>query len=150
LAAAAPMLRRDVRETAEFGALVREPGEDDYSCRCDWHGTVLELAISDADSGDVERSLEGARALHAGWAEWEGRLRELVARELLPLWMDWNPDEAPIDADTLFGMIPLERIWIMGDGEVRLTMDAGGQFTDHVLVVDGTVEGGPTDIYPEG
>lgn len=150
LDAVAPMLRRDVLETAEFGSLVREPGGADYSGRCAWHGTVLELSLFGADRGEVGRSLADARALHASWAEWEARLRALVTRELLPLWRDWNPDEKPVDGDTLFGMFPIDRIWIMGDGEVQLTMDAGGQFTDHVLTVDGTVEGGPTDIYPEG
>ena len=150
LDAVAPLLREDTRVTAEFGTLVCRPGEDDYSVVCDWHGTRLELSLSAGETGGVEASLAQARALHAAWARWERRLRELVTRELLPLWKDWNADEAPIDGDALFRLLTLERIWITGDGVMQLMMDAGGQFTDHSLWVDGTVEEGPTEIYPVG
>jgi hypothetical protein len=150
LEAAAPVLKEDTRVTAEFGTLTRAPGAEEYSGRCDWHGTLLELSLSGAEAGDIEASLEQARALHAGWTRWEGRLRELVTRELFPLWRDWNADEAPIGGDALFRLLTLERVWITGDGSVQLTIDAGGQFTDHELVVDGTVEDGPTDVGLEG
>jgi hypothetical protein len=144
---AAAARKPDVRST-EFGELVAKPGED-YSCTCVWHGTPVTLDLS-PDEEDVEATLAAARRLHAEWGRWEGQLRALVTGELLPLWKDWHADEDPIDGDTLYGRLTLERIRVMDDGQVQLMMDAGGQFTDHEIVVDGTVEGGPEDIYPEG
>ena len=147
---AAALRKPDVRSTTEFGRLVREPGEDDYSCSCTWHGTTLQLDLSPDDEGDVGATLAHARALHAGWERWEGQLRALVAGELLDLWKDWNADEPPIDGETLYGRLTLRRIWVMDDGAVQLEMDAGGQFTDHEVVIDGTVRGGPKEANLEG
>lgn len=149
-AAAAPALTTDVRETAEFGALVRKPGDDIYTGRCDWHGRTVELWVSGEDEGDVEPALKHARALHAGWASWEARLRALTTAELLPLWLDWHAEEPPIDGDALYGMLTLESVWVMDDGTLSLTMDPAGQFTDHTIRVDGSVEGGPEEIDIEG
>jgi len=140
----------DFLDTAEFGRLAHEPGGFAYSGRCAWHGRTVLLDLSGDENGKVDATLEHARTLLATWESWEGQLRALVARELLPLWLDWNPDEAPIDADTLYGRLTLERIRVMDDGQVQLSMDAGGEFTDHEIAVDGTVAGGPTEIYPEG
>jgi hypothetical protein len=137
-------------DTAEFGRLVSEPGGFDYSGQCAWHGRTVDIDLSGDEEGDVDATLEHARTLLATWESWEGQLRALVARELLPLWLDWNPDEAPIDADTLYGRLTLQRIWVMDDGQVQLSMDAGEEFTDHEIVVDGTVAGGPEEIHPEG
>jgi hypothetical protein len=140
----------DFLDTPEFGRLSANAGMGDYSGRCAWHGTTLELDISGDEDGNVASALDHARTLLATWEEWEDKLRDLVARELLPLWLDWHADEAPIDADTLYGRLTLERICVMDDGEVQLSMDAREQFTDHEIIVDGTVAGGPTEIYPEG
>jgi hypothetical protein len=139
----------DFLDTAEFGRLVSERGGMGYSGRCAWHGrrVVLDLSV---DAETVDDVLEHARTLLATWPAWEGKLRALVARELLPLWLDWNPDEAPIDANTLYGRLTLARIWVMDDGQVQLAMDAGEEFTDHEIAVDGTVAGGPEEINLEG
>jgi hypothetical protein len=137
-------------DTAEFGRLAAGAGMGDYSGPCDWHGKRVELDLSVGDERDVDAPLAHARTLFATWNEWEEKLRALVANNLLPLWLDWNPDEVPIDADTLYGRLTLKGIWVLEDGVVWLSMDAGGQFTDHELAVDGTVAGGPTEINLEG
>jgi len=144
---AAAARKPDVRST-EFGELIAKPGED-YSCTCVWHGRPVTLELSPEEE-DVDVTLAATRRLDAEWDRWEGQLRALVAGKLLNLWRDWHADEPPIDGETLYGRLTLERIWVMDGGQVQLMMGAGGQFTDHTIVVDGTVEGGPEDIYPEG
>lgn len=145
-AAAEPFLRRDTVDTAEFGTLVRDVGEDDYEGRHDWHGCIIELAVG----GEGQAGVAQARALHARWREWEVRLRALMTAELLPLWREWNADEPEIDGDALYASLTLTSLRVSDDGSVNLMFDPHGQFTDHIVVVDGTVEGGPSDIYIDG
>jgi hypothetical protein len=140
----------DILETAEFGRLALDPGGMDYIGQCVWYGRTIELELGGDDEGSVEVTLRHARTLLATWPEWLRGLRELVARELLPLWLDWHDGEPPIDGDTLYWRLTLQRIWVMDDGGVQLVMDAGSEFDNDDLKVEGTVAGGPTEIVPEG
>jgi hypothetical protein len=143
---AAAARKPDIRST-EFGELIAKPGED-YSCTCVWHGKPVTLDLSPDEKTSMRRSRPPGASTRSGTA---GKAScALVAGKLLGLWTDWHADEPPIDGNTLYGCLTLGRIWVMDDAQVQLMMDAGGEFTDHEIVVDGSVEGGSEDIYHEG
>jgi hypothetical protein len=147
-AAAAAIFAPLVIKTKEFGRLTGVAGE--VEGRCDWHGTSVTLElVGDAD-GEMAGVLAHARNLYAGWPAWEAQLSALVTREILPLWIDWNPDEPPIDGDTLYRRLTLKSVWVAADGELRLALDAGDEFIDHEIAIDGTVGGGPASFDLEG
>jgi hypothetical protein len=140
----------DILETAEFGRLALDVFGMDYIGRCAWYGLPVELELAGDDEGSVDVTLRHARTLLATWPEWQRRLRKLVARELIPLWLEEHDDEPPIDADILYGRLVLQQVLVMTDGGVLLVMDAGEEFDSDELSVAGTVAGGPTEIIREG
>ena len=71
--------------TQEFGALERDPQREAYIGTLEWCGTQVQLALACADNVDPQHALSVAVGLSQKQPDWDSRIREFAADELLIL-----------------------------------------------------------------
>lgn len=93
----------------------------------------------------------------AGQANWDGRLRDCAARDLLELANDWASDGAVRSVSRRrspggsswsgWSQTPVQ---ISGDGSFDFWFNDGALFWGHSIHVTGSLEGGPEKAEMEG
>ena len=115
-----------------------------------------EKARQDRDE-DREKCLSHLRALMAGQANWDGRLRDCAARDLLELANDWASDGGceerepeEITRGQFMERLEPDAVQISGDGSFDFWFNDGALFWGHRIHVTGSLEGGPEKAEMEG
>lgn len=124
-----------------------------FETEIDWLGTEIFL-VFDQDEDRVD-CLTNAKTLLAGAADWDRRIREFAADELVELANDWaenTEDEEPevITKEQFVERMELESIEIRADGGFQFWFGDGDLFYGHSINVTGDLEHGPNEASMEG
>ena len=126
-----------------------------FETELDWLGTEVSLSFDRMDEAEMKQSQNTAKALLAGAADWDRRVREYAADELLSTANDWAEqmeDEEPqeITREQFMDRMELESIEIRADGSFEFWFADGDLFYGHSIHVSGDMENGPDDAGMEG
>ena len=96
--------------------------------------------------------MKNAKALLAKAAEWDRRVREYAAGELLDLANDWaeNAEAGEVTKERFMERMEPESIEIRGDGSFEFWFSDGDMFYGHSIRVSGDLENGPDEAQMEG
>jgi len=122
---------------------------DWFETEVDWLGTPVTLCFGqDENRADC---VMNAKSLLASAAEWDRRVREYAADELLDTANDWAQEEAePITREGFLERMELESIEVREDGSFDFWFSDGELFYGHSIRVSGDLENGPSDADMEG
>lgn len=120
-----------------------------FETNVDWLGTEISLVFDrDEDRADCVRN---AKALLAAAGDWDRRVREYAADELVSLANDWAEDgEEPITREQFMERMELESVEIRADGSFEFWFNDGEMFYGHSIHVTGDLEKGPGTAQMEG
>ena len=127
---------------------------DWFETEINWLGTEISLTIDMEEAR--EEALQNAKTLLASAADWDKRVRECAADELLQNANDWNQEmekdgETPtITREQFMERMELESIEIRADGSFEFWFADGDMFYGHSIHVSGDMENGPDDASMEG
>ena len=127
---------------------------DWFETEINWLGTEISLTIDMEE--DREEALQNAKTLLASAADWDKRVRECAADELLQNANDWNQEmekdgETPtITREQFMERMELESIEVMADGSFQFWFADGDMFYGHSIWVSGDLENGPDEASMEG
>ena len=151
--------------SAELGAILREQKKpvtfqeeglgtftlnrtvDWFETELDWLGTEISLTIDKEE--DREAALQNAKTLLAGAEDWDRRVREYAADDLLASANDWAEDEE-ITREQFMERMELESIEVRADGSFEFWFADGDMFYGHSIHVSGDMEHGPDEANMEG
>lgn len=128
-----------------------------FEAEVDWLGTQVSLSFDREDEAEMERSQDTARALLAGAADWDRRVREYAADELLDLANDWaeesgdeDEEAQPVTREQFMERMELEAVQVEPDGSFEFWFADGDMFYGHSIHVTGDLEKGPDWAQMEG
>ena len=127
---------------------------DWFETEINWLGTEISLTIDMEEAR--EEALQNAKTLLASAADWDKRVRECAADELLQNANDWNQEmekdgETPtITREQFIERMELESIEVMADGSFQFWFADGDMFYGHSIWVSGDLENGPDEASMEG
>ena len=133
-----------------LGAFTLNRQVDWFEAEVDWLGTAISLVFDrEEDRADC---VKNAKALLAGAEDWDRRVREYAAGELLDLANDWaeNAEEGEVTGEQFMERMELESIEIRGDGSFEFWFSDGDMFYGHSIRVSGDLENGPDEAQMEG
>lgn len=125
-----------------------------FETEVDWLGTQVSLTFDvDEDRADC---IANAKALLAAAGEWDRRVREFSAGELLSLANDWSQDmdedggAVEVTREQFAERMELESIEIRAAGQFDFWFGDGGLFAGHSIHVSGGLDNGPDRADMEG
>lgn len=126
-----------------------------FEAEADWLGTRIRLHINqDENRADC---ILNAKGLLDNRKEWDGKIREFAAAELLELARDWaegadgdREDPEELSKEQFMSRMEPESIEIFEDGTFDFWFGDGDMFFGHSIRVAGSLEEGPTDAAMEG
>ena len=127
---------------------------DWFETELDWLGAEISL-VFDQDENRAD-CVMNAKALLAGAADWDRRVREYAADELLELANDWSQDmdedggAVEVTREQFVERMELESIEVRADGSFQFWFGDGDLFYGHSIWVSGDLENGPNDAAMEG
>jgi len=122
---------------------------DWFETELDWLGTAITLCF-DQDENRAD-CVMNAKSLLASAADWDRRVREYAADELLESANDWAEEDAePITREGFMERMELESIEVREDGGFHFWFADGELFYGHSIRVSGDLENGPDDADMEG
>lgn len=128
-----------------------------FETEVDWLGAEVSLSFDWGPEEEMKRSQNTARALLAGAADWDRRVREYAADELVSLANDWSQDaggedEEPgeITREQFMERMELEALQVEPDGGFEFWFADGDMFYGHSIHVTGDLEKGPDWAQMEG
>ena len=120
-----------------------------FEAGVDWLGTEISLVFDREE--DRAACAANARALLASAADWDRRVREYAAGELLDSANDWAEDgEEPITREQFMERMEPESVEIRADGSFEFWFADGEMFYGHSIHVSGDLTGGPDAAQMEG
>lgn len=120
-----------------------------FEAGVDWLGTEISLVFDREE--DRAGCAANARALLASAADWDRRVREYAAGELLDSANDWAEDgEEPITREQFMERMEPESVEIRADGSFEFWFADGEMFYGHSIHVSGNLTGGPDAAQMEG
>lgn len=120
-----------------------------FQTETDWLGTEISL-VFDKDE-DRAGCAANARTLLASAADWDRRVREYAAGELLDSANDWAEDgEEPITREQFMERMEPESVEVRADGSFEFWFADGEMFYGHSIHVTGDLEKGPDEAQMEG
>ena len=120
-----------------------------FEAGVDWLGTEISLVFDREE--DRAGCAANARALLASAADWDRRVREYAAGELLDSANDWAEDgEEPITREQFMERMEPESVEIRADGSFEFWFADGEMFYGHSIHVSGDLTGGPDAAQMEG
>lgn len=130
-----------------LGAFTLNRQVDWFETTVDWLGTEISL-VFDAEE-DRAGCIQNAKAVLAAAGDWDRRVREYAAGELLSSANDWAEDEE-ITREQFMERMELESIEVRADGGFDFWFGDGDLFYGHSIHVSGDMENGPDDAEMEG
>ncbi len=127
-----------------------------FETELDWLGTEVSLSFDRMDEAEMKQSQNTAKALLAGAADWDRRVREYAADELLELANDWSQDmdedggAVEVTREQFMERMELEAVQVEPDGSFEFWFGDGDLFYGHSIWVSGDLENGPNDAAMEG
>lgn len=128
---------------------------DWFETEVDWLGTEVSLVFDREE--DRAGCIQNAKTLLAAAEDWDRRVREYAADELVCLANDWSQelgeeDEEPpeITREQFMERMELESIEVREDGAFEFWFADGDLFYGHSIHVSGDLEHGPDDADMEG
>lgn len=122
-----------------------------------WLGQPIQLTFDRGEAEEMSAAQDTARALMAGQADWDGRVRAYAAEALLSLANDWaqdggEEDQEPeeITREQFMARMELESIQVYGDGRFEFWFNDGELFWGHSIHVTGSLDRGPDWAQMEG
>lgn len=113
-----------------------------FQAEVDWAGQPIQL-IFDRDENQDD-SLVTARALMENREDWDRRVREFAARELLEQVNDALQEDGPITGEQLLDGLEAESVQVSGTGAVEFWLHDDELLWGRAIHVSGTLEDGPT------
>lgn len=127
-----------------------------FETEVDWLGTEVSLSFDRMDEAEMKQSQNTAKALLAGAADWDRRVREYAADELLELANDWSQDmdedggAVEVTREQFMERMELEAVQVEPDGSFEFWFGDGWLFAGHSIRVTGSLENGPDEASMEG
>ena len=137
-----------------LGTFTLNRSVDWFETEVDWLGTEISLTIDRNE--DRASCVQNAKTLLAAMAEWDKRVREYAADELLDLANDWSQDidedgeAVEVTREQFMERMEPESVEIRADGKFEFWFGDGELFCGHSIRVSGDLENGPEDAAMEG
>ena len=119
-----------------------------FETEIDWLGSAVSLSF-DVDESRADCAC-AARTLLAAAEDWDRRVREYAADELVSSANDWAEGEEEITREAFMERMEPESIEVTGDGGFQFWFADGDMFYGHSIRVSGDLEHGPGDAAMEG
>ncbi len=149
-------------EVEGLGRFVLDRTVDWFETRKDWLGTEIILSFDQDEEEVMESAIGTARILMEDQKDWDRRVREYAADELLELANEWAENTMEEEEEGLeetgqlvtreqfMERMELESIQAQEDGDFEFWFLDGNLFYGHSIHVTGNVEGGPDWADIEG
>lgn len=112
-----------------------------FQAEVDWAGQPIQL-IFDRDENQDD-SLAAARALLEDREDWDRRVREFAARQLLDQVNDAVEENGPVTEEQLADGLEAESVQVFGSGEVEFWLHNEELLWGRAIHVSGSLTGGP-------
>ena len=144
-----------------LGELTLNKDYDTFEGEIQWCGkdVNLSLEVNAESKPSWTRARSAAKKLLADCETWDKAMREFAAKSLTGLANDWlsqdeenprNPETDPITEEDLARRICLFDLIVTSGGSFTAYFDCDEMFTDHAVVVYGSMKKGVKDAYIEG
>ena len=144
-----------------LGELTLNKDYDTFEGEIQWCGkdVNLSLEVNAESKPSWTRARSAAKKLLADCETWDKAMREFAAKSLTGLANDWlsqdeenprNPETDPITEEELARRISLIDLIVTSGGSFTAYFDCDEMFTDHAVVVYGSMKKGVKDAYIEG
>ena len=144
-----------------LGELTLNKDYDAFEGEIQWCGkdVNLSLEVNTESKPSWTRARSAAKKLLADCETWDKAMREFAAKNLTGLANDWlsqdeenarDPETAPVTAEELARRISLIDLTVTSGGSFTAYFDCDEMFTDHAVVVYGSMKKGVKDAYIEG
>lgn len=130
-----------------LGTFTLDRRVDWFETELDWLGSSISLTFDRNE--DRAGCVQNAKALLASAPDWDRRVREYAAGELLGAANDWAEDEE-ITREQFIERMELESIEVRADGSFEFWFADGEMFYGHSIHVSGGLEQGPDRADMEG
>jgi hypothetical protein len=135
------LLKPVVHSDDFFGDLVLDRSVTSFVGQTTWNGHPVELSLYLDDIAELDDAIKCGRELWADSGNWNQRVLDCIARDLLPLKSEnWREDDDSIvSRDAFEARILLRRITVRPDGEFTILYDDDDLFFGHDIVVQGAL-----------
>ena len=127
-----------------------------FEAEVDWLKTEVSITFDQEDEEEMKQSQNTAKALLDHAADWDRRVRECAADELLASAnvgnqeMEEDGETPTITREQFMERMELESIEVMADGSFQFWFADGDLFYGHSIWVSGDLENGPSKASIEG
>lgn len=151
-------------EDKDCGTFTLERHFNWFTSMVDWLGKDCHVTLEcDGENGTTaNQALSQFKKIYGSLREWDQKFRAFAAENLTEDANDWQDegyddgeeenDEAPaaITEETFAGRITISEFSIDAEGSYEVYYDDDDMFWGHVIIVDGSVDGGMEDAYIAG
>ena len=135
-----------------LGEFMLDERIDQYVTKIEWPRGYITLSVENCEGKELDGVFATANKIVKAKNEWDKKIKEFAAVELMELkndsWLD--EDEAEITADQFVEKIKIETIDISLDNEFEFYLDDGDIFWGHTIIVSGNLEEGPQEAQIAG
>ena len=150
-----------VIEDGDCGTFTLERHFNWFAGTVDWLGEDCHVTLEcDEENGTTaDRALAQFKNIYANLKEWDQKFRAFASEKLTELANDWQDegydDEdgealAAITEESFAGRIAISEFSIDAEGDYEVYYDDDDMFGDHVIIVNGSVDGGMEDAHIAG
>jgi hypothetical protein len=130
-----------------FGTFTLDRKFNQYAVTFPWNSQPVRLHLSRDGREDERELFAAAVSLWKQQKKWDKRIRDFAVAKLLDLKNDaWLGDDEKEFTPTRFkAQMTPESIALHPDGRFEFFYNDGNLFWGHVILIDGTLQGGPTN-----
>lgn len=140
-------------QVEEIGTFILDRRIDYFTAEVDWLGSQVIVSFEqEEEPSEMEKVRKVLQILIKNGEEWDQRIRNFAADELLETANDWAQDaeEPPISREQFIMRMELDSIDVEPDGSFSFWFNDDDMFWGHVIHVQGDVENGPDWACIEG
>ena len=137
------LLNPHTLEDPYFGTFRCQRNIYSYLATATWSGRTIELELQPDEPFDSDAAINVAKMLWSAMPDWNTRIPEYAASELLPLWNNcWRPTEELMSAKEFVDRLQLSSVSVCQTGSFSFHYSCGDLFGDHGVEVYGSVQDG--------